>query len=286
MLGVLHIVKKQRKKGGVTLPSILRHKAMKKDNTSDWVVFLHGIGGGSSIWFKQLREYKEHFNLLLIDLPGHGGSEYGLKDMKDYSFRAVAKEILSVLDHLKINHAHFVGISLGTIVIQVLHEMSPQRVKSMVLGGAVEAFNWFAKTIIHVAQPIKTFIPYMWLYKLSAWILMPRKHHMESRRAFVKEAYKLGKKEFLCWFRLHRDVEPFFKKMGIPSIATPTLYIMGEQDYMFLPTIRKKVKEVRSAILKVVKKSGHVVNIDRYREFNDISLQFLLSLSSPANKVL
>jgi len=265
---------------------MLRHKALIKSDKSEWVVFLHGIGGGSSIWFKQLREYREHFNLLLIDLPGHGGSEKGLKDMKEISFGIVAKEIISVLDHLKIQHAHFVGISLGTIIIQVLHEMAPKRVKSMVLGGAVESFNWLAKTIINVAQPVKGLIPYMWLYRLSAWILMPRKHHIESRRAFVKEAYKLGKREFLCWFRLHRDVEPFFKRLGIPNISTPTLYIMGEQDHLFLPVIKKKVKALHSAMLKVVEKSGHVVNIDRHKEFNALSLQFLLSLSSPTKEVV
>jgi pimeloyl-ACP methyl ester carboxylesterase len=259
---------------------LLRHKAIKKNDSSDWVVFLHGIGGGSSIWFKQLREYKEHFNLLLIDLPGHGGSEKGLKDLKEYSFEVIAKQILAVLDHQGISKAHFVGISLGTIIIQVLHQLSPIRVKSMVLGGAVEAFNWLAKTIIHVAQPIKSFVPYMWLYKLSAWILMPRKDHIESRRAFVKEAYKLGKREFLCWFKLHQDVEPFFKRVRKYSFQTPTLYIMGDQDHMFLSTIQKKVKILKHALLEVVHKSGHVVNIDQYQEFNQRSLRFLLSLSS------
>lgn len=263
--------------------SLLRHKAIKKSDSSDWVVFLHGIGGGSSIWFKQLREYKQHFNLLLIDLPGHGGSSIGLKDLKEYSFEVIAKQILSVLDHLSIKKAHFVGISLGTIIIQVINELSPKRVKSMVLGGAVEAFNWFAKAIIHVAQPIKAFVPYMWLYKLSAWILMPRKHHIESRRAFVKEAYKLGKREFNCWFRLHQEVEPFFKDLGISSFKTPTLYIMGEQDYMFLPTIMKKVEEVKHALLVVVQKSGHVVNIDQHEEFNQRSIQFLHTLSSSSS---
>ena len=35
---------------------------------------MHGAGGSSSIWFKQLRAYREHFNVLLLDLRGHGQS--------------------------------------------------------------------------------------------------------------------------------------------------------------------------------------------------------------------
>ena len=39
-----------------------------------WVTFVHGAGGSSSIWFKQLREFSKHFNVLLLDLRGHGKS--------------------------------------------------------------------------------------------------------------------------------------------------------------------------------------------------------------------
>jgi pimeloyl-ACP methyl ester carboxylesterase len=50
--------------------------------------------------------------------------------------RAVTEDILRLLDHLRIPRAHFVGISLGTILIRHLAELCPERVKSMVLGGA------------------------------------------------------------------------------------------------------------------------------------------------------
>jgi pimeloyl-ACP methyl ester carboxylesterase len=42
-----------------------------------------------------------------------------------------------VLDFLKIEKSHFVGISLGTILIRQLAEMYPHRVESMILGGAI-----------------------------------------------------------------------------------------------------------------------------------------------------
>ena len=40
-----------------------------------WVTFVHGAGGSSSIWFKQLREFTKYFNVLLVDLRGHGKSQ-------------------------------------------------------------------------------------------------------------------------------------------------------------------------------------------------------------------
>ena len=43
----------------------------------------------------------------------------------------------------------------------------------------------------------KSVVPYILLYKLFAFIIMPKKNHKESRLLFVKEAKKLYQKEFL-----------------------------------------------------------------------------------------
>ena len=38
----------------------------------EWIVFVHGIGGSTKTWKKQIDDFSEHYNLLLLDLPGHG----------------------------------------------------------------------------------------------------------------------------------------------------------------------------------------------------------------------
>ncbi|MDG1186289.1 MAG: alpha/beta fold hydrolase, partial [Schleiferiaceae bacterium] len=40
-----------------------------------WVTFVHGAGGSSTIWYKQLKAFSSNFNVLLIDLRGHGRSK-------------------------------------------------------------------------------------------------------------------------------------------------------------------------------------------------------------------
>lgn len=259
---------------------MLCYKRIEKDKESEWVVFLHGIGGGSSIWFRQIREFRQHFNLLLIDLPGHGESSYGLKDMEENSFPQIAREVLKVLEANDIEKAHFIGISLGTIVIQAIHDLSPQTVSSMVLGGAVEKLNLPAKFIIHVAKRVRNLLPYMILYRLGAWILMPRKHHKEARMAFIKEAVKLGKREFLRWFDLHAEIEPLFANLKKKTLCTPKLYVMGSEDYMFLPSIKRRVEETKKDLLKIIEKCGHVCNIEKAQEFNELTINFIRSISS------
>jgi pimeloyl-ACP methyl ester carboxylesterase len=255
---------------------MLNYTKIQSKEGVEWVVFLHGIGGGSGIWVKQIKAFRQHFNLLLIDLPGHGDTEYGLDDLKEHSFSVIAEEVVKVLNYENINKAHFVGISLGTIVIQSLNDIAPERVKSMILGGAVEKFNVPARLIIKVANLLKNCLPYMWLYKICALILMPKEHHKEARLAFVKEAYKLGRKEFLHWYAMHTQIEKTIKRVKEKVSITPKLYIMGSEDYMFLPHIRESVNKAKNEGLLVIDKCGHVCNIERYKEFNQMALDFLI----------
>jgi pimeloyl-ACP methyl ester carboxylesterase len=53
-----------------------------------------------------------------------------------------------------------------------------------------------------------------------------------------------------------------------------TLYIMGKQDYMFLPSVKKIVKHHSNAVLETIDNCGHVVNIDASIEFNRIVISF------------
>jgi len=254
--------------------TLYRHK-----ESTDWVTFVHGAGGSSSIWFKQIRDFSREFNVLLIDLRGHGKSKSPSYDkLQTYSFDVIGDEVIEVLNHLKIAHSHFVGISLGTIIIREISERYPDRVKSLVLAGAIMKLNVRGQVLMRMGFLLKSIIPYLLLYKLFAFIIMPRKKHRESRYLFIEEAKKLYQKEFIRWFTLVSQVNPLLSFFRIKDVNIPTLYVMGQEDYMFLPSITKLVKDHRSATLEVIPDCGHVVNVDKPEIFNETTLKFLKTL--------
>ena len=60
------------------------------------------------------------------------------------------------------------------------------------------------------------------------------------------------------------------------ELNIPTLYIMGEEDYMFLPSVRLVVeKHYKSSKLFVVEQCGHVVNVEQPMVFNNEVLSFI-----------
>lgn len=261
---------------------MLHYKTYELDDSgAPWVVFVHGAGGSSSIWFLQIKEFIKHFNVLLVDLRGHGKSKGVVvhKEGRHYDFEDITRDVLDVLDSLKIRKAHFIGISLGTILIRNLSEMAPERVSSMVMGGAIIRLNIRAKVLVTLGNMFKRFVPYMWLYSFFAWIIMPSERHKKSRLLFVNEAKKVAQKEFMRWFRLTYELTPLLKYFEEKDTGIPTLYLMGDEDHMFLPAVRYIITRHTNSWLEVIRNSGHVCNVDQPREFNTRAIAFLKKMS-------
>ena len=252
-------------------------KYLNKKSKREWVTFVHGAGGSSAIWKKQIPFFSRAFNLLLVDLTGHGYSTSNShqKSNDQISFESILNDVLEVLDKLNIKKSHFIGISLGTVIINQLVIKEPNRILKMVLGGATLELNFMSRFMMYFAYVTKSIVPYMWLYQLYAFIVMPSKTDRESRKLFIKEAKRMNQKEVARWFKLTPRVLTLLKFFKNIKTDIPTLYIMGNKDYMFLSSIKKIVKTQPNAILEIFKNCGHVVNIEYPDKFNDTSLKFL-----------
>ncbi|WP_420388188.1 alpha/beta fold hydrolase [Roseivirga sp.] len=256
---------------------MLYHKTYRHSHSKEWVTFVHGAGGSSSIWFKQIKSFKAEYNVLLLDLRGHGKSQEMFKRYftDEYNFENIVKDIIEVMDHLEIEKSHFVGISLGTILMRQLGEMAPERVSSMIMGGAVTRLNVRSRFLVAVGNATKRFIPYMWLYKLFAWIIMPRKRNQESRVLFANQAKKLCQKEFIRWFNLTHKLNPLLKYFNEREIGLPVLYLMGDQDYMFLPQVMELARKHSNSTLRIIPDCGHVCNVEQADTFNTFAVDFI-----------
>jgi len=259
---------------------LLHYYSYPHETSKDWVIFIHGAGGSSSIWYQQIRAFKKYFHVLVLDLRGHGKSKPTLKDTFNpkYTFDFITDDIIEVVEHLKIKTAHFIGISLGTILIRNLAEKRPDLIKSMIMGGAIIKLNIRSQVLMRIGNIFKSVVPYMYLYKLVAFIIMPKKNHRKSRLLFVNEAKKLYQKEFLRWFKLTSEVNPLLRFFRAKNIKIPTLYIMGSEDHLFLPSIKNIVTKHDLASLVIIDKCGHVVNVEQPELFNRESIQFIRSL--------
>ncbi len=256
---------------------ILHYKEHYCSSSADWLVFIHGAGGSSATWYKQVKTLKNYFNLILIDLRGHGRSNT-LNDKKiadNYTFDLIANDVLNVLEEKHIAKAHFIAMSLGTIIVRHLAEIKPQVVQSMLLAGAVGQLNSFANLLAILGDFFKDSIPYLWLYNFFALIIMPHRSQKEARKLFISEARNLSKAEFKRWFSLTREVNKLTSRLSENEPHCPTLYIMGDKDRFFLKSVMHCVNKYSSCSAHVIADCGHVCNIEKPDEFNQIVVDFI-----------
>lgn len=101
------------------------------------LVLQHGFTGSIKTWYQSgyVDELKKDYQLILIDARGHGASDKP-HDAAAYAWHLRTKDIVSVLDNRQIKKAHFFGYSMGGAYGFTLAKYAPERVDSLIIGGA------------------------------------------------------------------------------------------------------------------------------------------------------
>lgn len=243
------------------------------DNEKDkWIVFVHGIGGSTLTWKKQIEDFSHNYNLLLLDLYGHGKSPKNEK----ITVKTVNDSIKEVLDHLNIEKADFIGMSLGTIVIAQFAVKYPKYVGSIIFGGAVLRVDGIYKLGMRIANKIKYLLPKRVTYRMFAQLIIPAKWHEKSRSIFLKESKKMTRENFLSWMQYTtvalnpKDIVERLKRLNIKIF-----FITGDHDSCFISGVKKLARDIKNSKLKILSNCGHVCTIEKYKEFNIEALKFL-----------
>jgi pimeloyl-ACP methyl ester carboxylesterase len=182
---------------------------------------------------------------------------------------------LLTLEAHTIQSAHFVGVSLGSIIIKQIYSLQPKIVKTMVFAGAVTELNLKSRLLLRIGRIFNNVMPYMLLYKIFARVMMPKKNHEKSRKLFIQEAKKLMDNEFKRWFKLTARLTAYLSELERNKSIIPKLYIMGSEDHLFLTPVRKLVQNDATSKLSIVADCGHVVNIENSTIFNQLSIEFI-----------
>ena len=253
---------------------MLKFKTHLNNKNNEWITFLHGFGGSSNIWHKQVRELSKHFNLLFIDLRGHGKS-HNIHLDTNFNLFTACEDIINVLKFLKIKNSHFIGISFGTLLIFKLMESHKKYINKSILAGAITSFNYLTRFLLICVNLLKSILPNMFLYKLFAYIIMPKSNHKESRLIFINEAKVIDRKVFNQWLKLIPDFKKTILYLNPINFNKYILFISGNDDYLFSEDARQFASKNKFLSYYSIKGAGHVVNIDKPSVFNKKVIEYL-----------
>ena len=249
------------------------------NNSKEWVLLIHGLGGSINTWKYQIKDL-ENFNVIAVDLEGHGLSEI---ERGPHLLSRSADEINRILEVEKIDKVHIISLSLGTLVAMEFVKSYTEKVRSIVLAGFVLNMNFGYKSLLALLEGIKYIVPKKLFYPAFANIMMPCKNHKKSRDIFIRESVKMKSLAFRMWlselFKAQYKLKGYIRAIRDNNI--PVFLISGKQDYMFVNSVKRTHKKIGASSLFLIEKCGHVCSIEKHEIFDELVVSFLGGLSLP-----
>lgn len=241
------------------------------DRKNELIVFLHPAFADHRCFNKQIDCFSKEFRVVTIDMLGHGLSKVEkAKDKIDFTIH----HIDSILENEGYSKAHFVGVSMGTLIAQYYSLHNPDKVQSMTILGGYD-INADNKEISKAqrAENIK------WVFKALFSMNSFRRY-----ASFVSVSNPVEQARFYEMARLFTR-KSFTVMSGLGNIVKqrdpivrnhPLLILSGDNDIELAKRISKKwhVNEPTS-IFHEIENAGHCANMDNADEFNRIVMSFI-----------
>lgn len=252
------------------------------------VIFVHEFAGDSRSWEPQIRHFGQRHRVIAFNARGYLPSDVP-EAASAYSQNRAADDILAVLDHLGIERAHIVGLSMGGFATLHFGFRHPSRARSLTVAGCGygaepaqrESFRAEAETIVAFikSQGVAAFA--------EKYAYGPSRVQYENKdpRGFAEfKALLTGLSQTglantqLGVQRERPSLYDLADKMKV--LTVPTLILAGDEDFPCLaPGILMK-RNIPTAALSVMPNCGHAVNIEEPDEFNAIVGDFLVHVDS------
>ena len=237
------------------------------DINKDTIVFLHGSGLSHIVWSLAEQFFSsKNYNVLSIDLPGHGNSDGPCLD----SVEKIADWMEKVFDKLKLKNIILVGHSQGCLEILEYSSRYKERLKKLVFVGGSN------KMPVH-----------------PDLIELAQSGHSDAVKLMMKWGYE-GSKKFIGGnpvekiIQSPRDISEILAvdlnacnnysngSEAAKVIDLPSMLIFGELDKMVNLEAGKKFSNlIKNSTTHVIKGCGHMIMIEKAFEMREKILEFL-----------
>ena len=239
------------------------------------VILSHSLGSSLKMWNPQMEILESHFRVLRYDTRGHGRSSI---PPGPYTLELLGEDAIGLLDALKVDQAHWVGLSMGGMIGQSIALNHPKRLRSLALcdTGAIIPVE---------AQPI-------WQERIES----VRQKGMESQLQGTMERWftpsflslnppmlTLIKREFLAtpvdgYIGCSEAIRRLNTLERLRGINLPTLIIVGEDDPGMPVSASEAMHQcIPHSKLVILKSARHISNVEQPGAFNTHLIDFLKS---------
>lgn len=218
------------------------------------LLFLHGFSGNSCIWDDYIKALESKFNIITVDLIGHGKSE-SPKSIEEYLFQSQAEKIIEILEELHIESVSIVSYSFSCSIGLRVYQKINKKINAMIfISPYLKEKNNLIGEI--GSRGIKFFWKYIVLNKKSSLDYSKLKNYESPKYADIRYILRcMNTKDILGSVYAYMNS----KERLIPSrLEIPLLIIYGENDSMFSLKNKSFFGGFKKAEFKTLKKKKHL----------------------------
>ncbi|MCI8861643.1 MAG: alpha/beta hydrolase [Lachnospiraceae bacterium] len=243
---------------------------VSRTGQAEWILFIHAAFVNHNM-FKAQFEYFEHkYNLLAIDIIGHGQST---DTQKGDAIDKMSKWISDILKTESIDKIHIIGISLGAVLAQDFANRYPSAVSSLACFGGYDINHFDTKmknenSAKQKLMMLKALFSVKWFAKANKKISA---YTSQAQNEFFDMNIHFPKRSFMFLATLHRMVN----KYKTEQRNYPLLIGCGKFDIpMELEAIKAWKSHEPDCTVVLFENAGHCVNMDVPQEFNKTMEEF------------
>lgn len=247
------------------------------------LVLIHGGNMDSRMWDDQFEAFAKHYRTIRFDLHGFGKSDTPKKTFY------VIDDLYNLLKFLNVEKTYLVGLSLGgSIAIQFTVEY-PEIVDALVpVASGLVGYKWskeetqrIAKIFMSVKDEPSA------LEAMKKWLKDPYMIPAMKIPDVAEKIQKIVSENFrVLLMNPGLSMQPKVPAIQrLSEIKIPTLIIVGDQDISDIKVIVNILEtNIANARKVVIAGAGHIVNMEKPKEFNQAVIDFLGKLERVKEK--
>jgi proline iminopeptidase len=247
------------------------------------ILFVHEFASDHRGWEPQMREFGKRHRCIVYSARGYTPSDVP-DDGSVYSYRHVMRDAVAVLDHLKIERAHLIGLSMGGYTSLQVALNHPQRVRSLVLAGTGSGGErWYTKAFHQHSRALADqFEREGSLSVAKSYVMGPSRipFLLKDSRGFAEFAARLSEHDPRGSSHTSRGFQGARPSLydfaaEIKKLAAPALIVVGDEDDRCIEPALFLKDAIPAAGLVMMPKTGHAVNLEEPDLFNAAVGDFL-----------
>ncbi|MGA9931670.1 MAG: 3-oxoadipate enol-lactonase [Terriglobales bacterium] len=233
-------------------------------------VFSNSLGTDFSMWDPQMVELQRRFRILRYDTRGHGQSSV---TPGDYTIEQLGRDVLGLLDSLRLERVHFCGLSMGGMIGMWLGIHAPNRVDRLVLSNTAARIGTKEMWNARIATVRKDGMKPVAAAVVERWFTPEfRAVNVENVARAQRMLENSPPEGYAACCAAIRDID---QREAVAQIKSPTLVIYGRSDPV-TPTSDAQflADRIRGAV-KVELAAAHLSNVEQADAFTESLSSFL-----------